>query len=76
MHIEFGYRFDDKPKEGFKWFVEHPETHEWWTGYAWTKDPLSAFGCDLERTADRYARFQGIKEYVITEHEFVDTPKT
>lgn len=60
------------PKEGFKWFVEHPETHEWWTGHKWTRDPHEAFGCDLESVADRYARFQGIERYITTEHEFVD----
>lgn len=62
---------ENQPKENIKWFVEHPETHEWWTGYGWTRDPNSAFGCDLERTADRYARFQKIEKYIITEHEFV-----
>lgn len=60
-----------EPKEGFKWFVEHPETHLWWSGYKWTNDPLEAFGCDLESVADRYARFQKIEKYIITEHEFV-----
>lgn len=59
------------PQDNIKWFVEHPETHLWWNGYKWTKDPLEAFGCDLKHTADRYARFQQIENYVITEHEFV-----
>ena len=71
IHIWMGIPKDQtQPKEGFKWFVEHPETHEWWTGYRWTKDPHEAFGCEIERTAERYAMFQGIKEYIITEHEF------
>jgi len=74
MHIWMGYLADGtKPKEGVKWFVEHPETRLWWSGYKWTNDPEEAFGCELERTADRYARFQNIENYVITEHEFVDT---
>lgn len=71
MHIEHGYRFESNPpKEGHKWFVEHSETHEWYTGYGWTRDPHQAFGCDLERTADRFARLEGLKDYVITEHIF------
>src|SRR5688572_17462916 len=61
------------PKEGFKWFVEDPETHLWWTGYKWTNDPLEAFGCDLQSVADRYARFQKITNYTVTEHEFVNS---
>lgn len=65
----------EQPKENIKWFVEHPETRLWWNGYKWTNDPLEAFGCDLKGTADRYARFQGIKEYIITEHEFLLSPK-
>lgn len=63
----------DKPKENIKWFVEDPETHLWWSGYKWTNDPLEAFGCDLKNTADRYARFQRIEKYIITEHEFVNS---
>lgn len=62
-----------EPQENIKWFVEHPETHLWWTGYKWTSDPLEAFGCDLKHTADRYARFQRIESYIITEHEFVNS---
>lgn len=61
-----------QPVEGIKWFVEHKETHLWWTGYEWTNDPQRAFGCDLENTADRYARLKGIKDYIVTEHEFVN----
>jgi len=49
------------------------EDHLWWSGYKWTNDPLEAFGCDLKPTADRYARFQLIKDYIITEHEFVNS---
>jgi len=60
------------PQDDIKWFVEHPETHLWWSGYKWTNDPLEAFGCDLKHTADRYARFQRIENYIITEHKFVD----
>lgn len=60
----------DLPKENIKWFVEHPETHLWWSGYKWTNDPNDAFGCDLKSTAEAYARFQGIKECIVTEHEF------
>lgn len=61
------------PKENIKWFVEDPETHLWWSGYKWTNDPLEAFGCDLKNTADRYARFQRIEKYIITEHEFLNS---
>lgn len=57
------------PQENIKWFVE--QTHLWWSGYKWTNDPHEAFGCDLKATADRYARFQRIENYIITEHEFV-----
>lgn len=63
-----------QPKGGVKWFVEHPETHLWWTGFEWSNDPNKAFGCDLEFTADRYARFQKIEKYIITEHEFFKLP--
>jgi len=68
-------KLHEQPKENIKWFVEHQETHLWWSGYKWTNDPLEAFGCDLERTADRYARFQRIENYIITEHEFVTAQK-
>lgn len=71
-HIEFGYRFQDTPKENVKWFVEHKETHKWWTGFNWTNDPNDAFGCEFEWVADRYARMKGIENYTITEHEFVN----
>ncbi len=60
----------EKPKENIKWFVEHPETRLWWSGYKWTNDPNEAFGCDLERTAWRYARLQRLERFTITEHEF------
>lgn len=75
-HIAHGY-FEGtrKPVDGVKWFVEHPETHQWWTGYKWTSDPYEAFGCELEYVADRYARFQKIENYIITEHMFVDDKK-
>jgi hypothetical protein len=73
MHIQFGYMSDDKPKENIKYFVEHPDTNLWWTGYQWTNDPNAAFACELKGTADRYARFQRIERYIITEHEFVKT---
>ena len=59
------------PQENIKWFVEHPETHLWWSGYKWTNDPHEAFGCDLKATADRYARFQRIENYIITDHLFI-----
>jgi hypothetical protein len=59
------------PQDDIKWFIEHPDTHKWWSGYRWTSDPLEAFGCDLERTADRYAQFQRIEKYIITEHKFL-----
>lgn len=59
------------PQENIKWFVEHPETHLWWSGYKWTNDPNEAFGCDLKATADRYARFQRIEKYIITDHLFI-----
>lgn len=72
VHIAYGYfEGTEKPKEGIKWFVEHPETHLWWSGYKWTNNPLEAFGCELQWGADRYARFQKIENYIITEHEFV-----
>lgn len=71
LHIWLGYGGWGTPKDGFKWFVEHPETHEWWTGYKWTNDPNEAFGCELESVADRYARFQKIDNYIITEHQFL-----
>jgi len=61
------------PVDGIKWFVEHPETRLWWSGYKWTNDPQEAFGCELEWVADRYARFQKIEKYIITEHEFVNS---
>ena len=61
-----------RPKNGFKWFVEHSVTRLWWTGYQWTNDPEQAFACDLEATANRYARLQLIKDYIVTEHEFVN----
>ena len=63
--------YGTQPKENFKWFVEHPETRLWWSGYKWTSDPNEAFGCDKKSTADRYAKFHQIKDYIITEHEFV-----
>lgn len=59
------------PQENIKWFVEHPETHLWWSGYKWTNDPHEAFGCDLKATANRYARFQRIENYIITDHLFI-----
>ena len=62
----------EQSQAGIKWFVEHPETHLWWSGYKWTNDPHEAFGCDLMNTADRYARFQKIENYIITEHEFIN----
>ena len=72
-HIEFGYMEGaPQPKDNVKYFVEHPESHLWWSGFNWTNDPLEAFGCDLEGTADRYARFEKIEKYIITEHEFID----
>jgi len=71
-HIEHGYLAGDPPKPNIKYFVEHPETHLWWSGYKWTNDPNEAFGCELERTADCYARFQRIENYVITQHEFIE----
>jgi hypothetical protein len=71
VHIYMGYLSGTKPVPNIKYFVEHQETHLWWSGYKWTNDPNEAFGCELESTADRYARFQGIRNYVITEHEFV-----
>jgi hypothetical protein len=74
VHIEHGYRWQDKPKEGFKWFVEHKDTHLWWSGYKWTNDPNEAFGCEFQWTADRYARFQRLENYIVTEHEFVNQP--
>lgn len=75
IHIWMGNIVGPEPKEGFKWFVEHPKTRLWWSGYRWTNDPLEAFGCDLQATADRYARFQKIENYIITEHEFVPIMK-
>lgn len=73
LNADIAYPHLDKdPKNpSIKYFVEHPETNLWWTGYKWTNDPSEAFGCDKERTADRYARFQNIENYIITEHEFV-----
>ncbi len=72
VHIFMGYlKGQELPKENVKWFVEHPETHLWWTGHKWTNDPLEAFGCEFQWTADRYARLQRIEKYIITEHEFV-----
>lgn len=75
MHIAWGYMTENKPKEGIKYFVEHPETRLWWSGHKWTNDPHEAFACELESTADRYARFQKadnkITDYVITEHMFL-----
>jgi len=64
-------KLHEQPKDNIKWFVEHPETHLWWSGYKWTNDPHEAFGCDLKNTADRYARFQLIENYIITEHLFL-----
>lgn len=61
-----------QPVDGIKWFVEHKETRLWWTGYQWTNNPDDAFACDLEATADRYARLQRIENYMTTEHEFID----
>lgn len=74
-HIAYGYIGESKPVDNIKYFVEHPDTHLWWSGYKWTNDPLEAFGCDLPGTADRYARFQKIENYIITEHEFVENRK-
>lgn len=75
MNVDIAFpgiaRSGPQPVENIKWFVEDPETHKWFNGYSWTSDPLEAFGCDLERTADRYARLKGIEKYIITEHEFV-----
>jgi hypothetical protein len=71
IHIELGYPKGEEPNPRFKYFVEHPDTHLWWSGYTWTNNPHEAFACELERTADRYARFQGLQNYIITQHEFV-----
>lgn len=64
-------KLHDQPKEGFKWFVEHKDTHQWWSGYKWTSDPNEAFGCDIEWAAERYARLHQLENYIITEHQFV-----
>lgn len=71
-HIAYpNIKTGEPSNESIKWFVEHKDTRLWWSGYKWTSDPNEAFGCDRESTADRYARFQRLKDYTITEHEFI-----
>lgn len=59
-------------KDGFFWLVEHNETNLWWTGFKWTNDVNEAFQCNTERAADRYARFQKLENYTVTEHQLID----
>ena len=61
----------ENAKEDYVWFVEHPITHEWYTGFAWTKDPNEAFQCNTERAARRFALLKGLSDFTVTEHTFV-----
>lgn len=70
IHIYSGY-LKDKPKENIFWFVEDPDTRLWYNGFGgWTKDPNEAFKMEFEWTADRFARFEKLEKYIVTEHEF------
>lgn len=67
-HIAYGYPVEDKPHPLIKYYVEHKGSHMWWTGYNWSHNKEEAFGCELRWVADRYARFKGLTNYIITEH--------
>lgn len=64
-------KLHEQPIAGVKWFIENNKSHFWWSGFEWTNDPQQAFGCDLKATAERYAKFEGVADYTITEHEFI-----
>lgn len=71
MHIAHGYAFENEPVKNTFWFVEHTETRLWYNGFGgWTNDPNEAFKMEFEWTADRFARFEKLTEYKVTEHEF------
>jgi hypothetical protein len=63
------------PKEGFKWFIEHYETHLWLCAdNTWTNDPHKGLSFDLETQAisGSFKLPIEIKKVIIfTEHEFV-----
>lgn len=72
IHIWHGYQFGDSPKENTFWFVEHPETRQWYNGFGgWTNDPNEAFKMEFEWVADRFARMEKIEKYIVTEHQFI-----
>lgn len=63
------------PRDGFKWFIEHNETHLWLCEEgSWTNDPHKCLHYDTEPKAC-VASFKYSTEmqkyFIITEHEFV-----
>lgn len=71
IHIWQGYLQGKEPVQNTWWFVEHSETRLWYNGFGgWTNDPTEAFKLEFEWTADRFARFEKLDNYIVTEHEF------
>ena len=73
IHIWQGYLQGHMPIPNTWWFVEHLQTRLWYNGFGgWTNDPNEAFKMEFEWTADRFARFEKLDKYIVTEHEFFD----
>ena len=67
------------------YFIEHKETHKWWSGQdnidesflnpskpVWTKDPLKAWPFEDEGSAKLRAFTYGLDKIItVTEHQFL-----